>query len=211
MNQQTHQASYGAEPSIDPTLQAGQESYAQIGVDPAPNEFLDRQARLGVYDLQASVEATSHADQESPAQSVDLGPNTFHHVSTSRRFVQPARITKTHAQLGVEIPADAYQTSKYLQANGISPSILESYMESTVGLAYDPLWYRRIGINEPVPTNSRSLRKLTDFYAKVFQVGDRFWVRLPLDNQWTQRCATVSNVCKGRGLRRICYTNSSRP
>lgn len=210
MNQQTQQVSHEAELCIDPTLQADQVSCAQIGVNPAPNEFLDQQARQGVYGLQASVEATSQTNQESHAQSVVLGPNRSHQVSTSRQRVRPPLNYKTHAQLGVEIPVDAYKTSKYLHANGLSPDTLEAYIESTVGSAYDPLWYQRIGIIERMPTTSPSLQKLTDFFRKVFQIGDQFGVYLLLDNQWTQRYATVSNVCKGRGLRRICYTNSIR-
>lgn len=192
---------------MDSALQAGQESYAQIGVDSAPNEF-DRRARPGVHNLQASVENTPPASQESTVQRIDLRPDMTSQMSTFRGFDHSAL---THAEMGIAIPEGEYRTSKYLQADGLSPSVLESFMESTLGLAYDPFWYRHIGIKATNPKLPKSARKLTDFFKKVFQIGDQFWVRLELDGQWTQRCATVSNLCKGRGLSRICYTNSSRP
>lgn len=187
MNQQNHQVSYEAEPSVDSTLQADQEPYAQMGVNTAPNEVLDQQARQGVDDLQASVETTSQVNQESHAQSVFLGPNRFHQVSVSH---QPL---KFHANSGVEIPMDDYQTSKYLPPNGLSTEGLEAYILSTVGSDYDPIWYQRIGINGQLTTPSRSARKLNDFFRKVFQIGDQFCVNIQLDNLWTQRYATVSN------------------
>lgn len=132
------------------------------------------------------------------------------------RFIQSLQSSQTpqaglgipqgiHAQLGVNIPTVPYKISDYLQPGGIMIDQIDDFIASNQ--VYDPLWIQRIGVSPSIFDTFTSSMKWSDFFPKVFHVGDRFDFSFWAKGKSVEKSATVSNVNCEWNSRKMFFTN----
>ena len=132
-------------------------------------------------------------------------PRAYHSNQSNQALQAGPGIQQTHAQLGINIPTVPYKIANYLQPGGITINQIDDFIASNQ--MYDPLWIQRLGVNLSIFDTYTSNNKWTDFFSKVFHVGDRFDFSLWVNGQQVQKSATVSNMKKDWKSCKISPTN----
>ena len=122
------------------------------------------------------------------------------HVTSTSSQVDPAlssQVPISVPNIPYVVPTIPYKVENFLLPGSLPKDRLDNFFSESTGRAYNPLWWRVIGVDPSIFTTIKSVQKWSDFFNKVFAVGDRFVVDVFKNGTWQSKEAFVSNVYKG--------------
>ena len=108
----------------------------------------------------------------------------------------PQRGTTT-STIPYVVPTEPYKIESFLLPGSIPKERLDKFFSDSTGNAYNPLWWNAIGVNPLIFTTMKSVQKWTDFFNKVFAIGDRFVVNVFKNGARQSKEAFVSDGYRG--------------